>query len=159
MQKACGSFIAAQRQCSPEACFFGKGNPSRIIHVYVCNNIPGQVDPGQTWLRGRLDLRLSWPTTSRMIRAGKFYCCARYGEWKLSLTSKHYNLLRLKGAWKLLSENKEFVVCAVEAGKSHIPKWILFILFGKIVNNSLKSVNYVHSNTLRQTRQTVYHTK
>ena len=64
---------------------------------------------------------------SYMDRAGKFYSSARHGEWKFSLTRKLFNLLVLKGEWKLLSENKEFMVCAVETGKSHIYKGIYFI--------------------------------
>ena len=57
-------------------------------------------------------------------RAGKFYLSARHGQWKFSLTSKLFNLLVLKGKSKWLSKNKEFVVCVVETGKSHIHKGI-----------------------------------
>ena len=53
------------------------------------------------------------------FRAGKFYSSARHGKWKFSLTSKLFNLFK-----ELLSENKEFVVCAVESGKRHIHKGV-----------------------------------
>ena len=71
--------------------------------------------------------KLSWLTLlpARMKnRAGKFYSSTRHGEWKFLLMSKLFNLLVLKGEWKLLSKNKEFVVCAVETGKCHIHKGI-----------------------------------
>ena len=62
----------------------------------------------------------------------------RYAQLKFSLRSELFNLLVLKGEWKLLSENKEFMDCAVETGNIHIQEGILS---ANIVNNSLKSVN------------------
>ena len=50
----------------------------------------------------------------------KILLSTRQCEWIFSLTSKPFNLLVLKGEWKLLSENKDFVVCAIETGKSHL---------------------------------------
>ena len=98
-------------------------------------------------------------------RAGKFHPSARHGDWKFWLTSKLLNLLVLKGHWKLLSENKEFVVCAVETGKHHIHKGIWFISSGNIVINLLKAVKRMRKLRLSiatltaKTRLTVYHTK